>query len=31
MRAEAEKCILLCANCHAQVEAGAKEVSTEDR
>jgi transposase len=25
MRAEAEKCILLCANCHAQVEAGAKE------
>lgn len=26
MRAEAEKCVLLCANCHAQVEAGAKEV-----
>lgn len=31
MRAEAKKCVLLCANCHAQVEAGAKEVPTVDR
>ncbi|HVP02814.1 MAG TPA: hypothetical protein VMT10_09610 [Solirubrobacteraceae bacterium] len=22
MRAEARKCVLLCANCHAEVEAG---------
>jgi hypothetical protein len=22
MREEAEKCVLLCANCHAEVEAG---------
>jgi hypothetical protein len=26
LRAEAEKCILLCSNCHAQVEAGITEV-----
>lgn len=26
MRAEAEKCVLLCANCHAQVEAGVEEL-----
>jgi transposase-like protein len=26
MRAEAEKCVLLCANCHAQVEAGDKSL-----
>jgi DNA-binding transcriptional ArsR family regulator len=26
MRAEAQKCVLLCANCHAQVEAGVKEI-----
>jgi transposase len=26
VRSEAEKCVLLCANCHAQVEAGVKEV-----
>jgi hypothetical protein len=26
-RAEARKCVLLCANCHAEVEAGAREVS----
>ena len=31
MRAEAEKCVLLCANCHAQVEAGAKELQVEGR
>jgi hypothetical protein len=31
MRAEAEKCILLCANCHAQVEVGAVEVPAADR
>jgi transposase len=30
-RAEAEKCVLLCANCHAQVEVGAKSVSVPDR
>ena len=26
MRAEVRKCILLCANCHAQVEAGAADL-----
>jgi len=26
-RAEAGKCVLLCANCHAEVEAGARELS----
>lgn len=26
MRQEASKCVLLCANCHAQVEAGAADV-----
>jgi predicted HNH restriction endonuclease len=31
MRAEAEKCILLCANCHALVEAGVKNVPGVDR
>jgi transposase/transcription elongation factor Elf1 len=31
VRAEAEKCVLLCANCHAQVEVGVKSVSTADR
>lgn len=31
MRVEAKKCVLLCANCHALVEAGVKEVSAEDR
>lgn len=31
MRAEARKCVLLCANCHALVEAGVKEVPAEDR
>ena len=31
MRAEAGKCVLLCANCHAQVEAGAKELPALDR
>lgn len=30
-RAEAEKCVLLCANCHAQVEVGAKSVPVPDR
>ena len=31
-REEAKKCVLLCANCHAQVEAGLLEVPvTEDR
>jgi transposase len=30
-RAEAEKCVLLCANCHAQVEVGAKSVPAPDR
>ena len=29
MRAEARKCVLLCANCHALVEAGVKEVPDE--
>lgn len=31
MRAEAEKCVLLCANCHALVEAGVKKVTVLDR
>jgi transposase-like protein len=31
MRVEAKKCVLLCANCHALVEAGVKEVPAEDR
>jgi DNA-binding transcriptional ArsR family regulator len=31
MRAEARKCVLLCANCHALVEAGVKEVPADDR
>lgn len=31
MRTEARKCVLLCANCHALVEAGVKEVPAEDR
>jgi predicted HNH restriction endonuclease len=31
MRAEARKCVLLCANCHALVEAGVKKVSAEER
>jgi hypothetical protein len=26
LRAEARKCVLLCANCHAEVEAGAVEL-----
>jgi len=30
-RAEAEKCVLLCANCHAQVEVGVKSVPAPDR
>ena len=30
-RVEMEKCVLLCANCHAQVEVGAKSVSAADR
>jgi transposase-like protein len=29
VRAEAAKCVLLCANCHALVEVGAKELSLE--
>lgn len=31
MREEARKCVLLCANCHALVEAGVKEVPAGDR
>jgi len=31
MRAEARKCVLLCANCHALVEAGVRNVSVDDR
>ena len=27
-REEAEKCVLLCANCHAEVEAGVTSVDT---
>jgi hypothetical protein len=30
-RAEAEKCVLLCANCHAQVEVGVMSVTAADR
>lgn len=30
-RAEMQKCVLLCANCHAQVEVGVKSVSATDR
>jgi 5-methylcytosine-specific restriction endonuclease McrA len=26
-RAEASKCVLLCANCHAEVEAGLRDVA----
>jgi predicted HNH restriction endonuclease len=31
MRAEARKCVLLCANCHALVEAGVRKVPGEER
>lgn len=31
MRAEAEKCVLLCANCHALVEAGVEKLPAADR
>lgn len=31
MRAEAAKCVLLCANCHALVEAGIEKVPSVDR
>jgi len=31
MRTEARKCVLLCANCHALVEAGVREAPAEDR
>lgn len=31
MRAEAAKCVLLCANCHALVEAGVEKVPAPDR
>jgi transposase len=31
VRAEAEKCVLLCANCHAAVEAGVKEIPAQLR
>jgi ribosomal protein S27AE len=31
MRTEARKCLLLCANCHALVEAGVLEIPTLDR
>lgn len=30
-RAEAAKCVLLCSNCHAQVEVGAKSIPLPDR
>jgi hypothetical protein len=29
LREEARKCVLLCSNCHAEVEAGALEVPLE--
>ena len=31
LRAEARKCVLLCSNCHAEVEVGATEVPLELR
>jgi len=31
MRAEASKCVLLCANCHALVEAGVEKAPAEER
>lgn len=31
MREEASKCVLLCANCHALVEAGVRKVLDEER
>jgi predicted HNH restriction endonuclease len=31
MREEAQKCVLLCANCHALVEAGVKEMAAAER
>jgi hypothetical protein len=31
LRAEARKCVLLCANCHAEVEASAAELPVEFR
>lgn len=31
LRAEAEKCVLLCANCHAELEVGAVELPLESR
>lgn len=31
MREEAKKCVLLCANCHAMVEAGVKKIPMPDR
>jgi predicted HNH restriction endonuclease len=31
MREEAQKCVLLCANCHAAVEAGLTELPVELR
>jgi predicted HNH restriction endonuclease len=31
MRAEAGKCVLLCANCHALVEAGIKNLPVSER
>ena len=31
MRAEAAKCVLLCANCHAEVESGATQVPVPSR
>jgi len=30
LRAEASKCVLLCANCHAEVENGAAQVPRSD-
>jgi hypothetical protein len=30
-RAEASKCVLLCANCHAEVEAGIAKLTLPDR
>jgi len=31
MRQEAKKCVLLCANCHAEVEGGARALPLEFR